>query len=122
MSKLTLGRDGWNLSARQRQRLLNWLPISKEIELADCKMTYQIISNWIPEELAMVMPCNEKGLRIKEQRKLDTKPAWLTRSKPARASFRARAYVYNCLPSSITTQDLYNKFKKVIKQHYLDMY
>ena len=122
MTKLTLGRDGRTLSARQRQRKLYWLPISKEIELAACKMTYRLINNSIPEELSTVMPLNTKGLRIKEQKKLDTKPSWITKSKSSRASFRSRAYVYNTLPSVITTQETYKKFKKSVKQHFLDMY
>ena len=122
MSKLTLGREGARLSARQRQCMLSWLPISQEVELAACKMTYRIINSQCPEELAAQMPSNTKGLRIKEQRKLDTKPAWLVKTKAARASYRGRAYIYNVLPSSLTTLPTFKKFKKQIKEHYLNKY
>ena len=122
MSKLTLGKEGSRLSARQRQRTLNWLPISQEAEMASCKMTYKIINLKCPEELAAQMPCNTKGLRIKEQKKLDTKPSWLVKTKEARASYRGRAYTYNTLPSTLTTLPTYKKFRNQIKEHYLNKY
>ena len=122
MTKMTLGKDYSRLSARQRQRLLNWLPINQEIEYAAAKTTFKIILDKKPEELASLMPINSKGLRIKNQRKLDTKPAWLTKTKVARASFRARSYNYNILPSNITTEVKFSRFKKLLKTYYLDKY
>ena len=62
MAKLTLGKEGLCLSPRQRQRLLNWLPISQEVELATAKTTFNIILEQRPEELASLMPQNTKGL------------------------------------------------------------
>ena len=61
MTKLTLGKEGRRLSANQRQRILNWLPIRQEIEMAANKMTFRLISQSIPEELAVQMPCNLTG-------------------------------------------------------------
>ena len=115
MSKLTLGKDYTRLSARQRQHLLNWLPISQEIEYAAAKTTFKIINDNKPEELSALMPTNTKGLKILNHRKLDTKPAWLTRSKVARDSFRARAYHYNLLPSAITSEMKFSHLKKQLQ-------
>ena len=94
MSKLMLGKRGKNLLSNQRQRLIRWLPINQEILSATHRMTYKLISTGIPEELASVMPINNKSLRIKGKKKLDTKPAWLSKSKVAKATFRGRVYVH----------------------------
>ena len=122
MTKITLGKQGARLSPRQRQRLLNWLPISQEIEFATAKTTFNILLEKRPEEISSLMPQNTKGLRIKNQRKLGTKPAWLTKTKTARATFRARAYKYNILPKAVTQEIKYPKFKKELKCYYLNKY
>ena len=123
MTKITLGRQGDRLSPRQRQCLLKWLPLKQEIEMAMARTTFNIIlERKNPEEISSVMPQNLKGLRIKNQRKLDTKPAWLTKSKVARATFRAWAYKYNTHPAILTQETKYSKFKKDLKNHYLDKY
>ena len=49
------------------------------------------------------MPKNQKSLRVASHKKLDTRPRWLGMNKMSRSLFRNRAYVYNTLPSSLTT-------------------
>ena len=100
------------LSANQRQRLIKWLPIDQEIQLAAHKQTFKIINFQKPEELATKMPINSKHLRIQNQKKLDTKPRWQTSNKITQKSFRNRAYLYNLLPNEITSQTIYSKLKK----------
>ncbi len=90
--------------------------------LATHKMTYKIINLNIPEELSLIMPLKEKYLRIKNKKKLNTKPAWLSLSKVAKSTYRGRAYQYNSLPHSMTTEKSYNKFKKILKLYFLDKY
>ena len=85
-------------------------------------MTFKVINTQIPEEIASLMPINTKALRISNKRKLDTKPAWLAKSKAAKSSYRGRAYLYNTLPNDITTELKFKKFKKKIKQYFLDKY
>ena len=103
-------------SARQRQKILGWLPIEDEILRAVYTMTYRILNTGKPQEIASKMPPNHKSLRIKEQNKLDTRPRWLSSNKTTKALFRARAYRYNMLPKSITTQVDVFKFKKEIQK------
>ena len=111
-----------SLSDRQRQRLLQWLPIKSKILFSTHKMTYRVINNKIPEDLSLLMPINNKSLQIKDKMKLDTKPAWLASSKMTRATYRGRAYLYNALPHYLTTEKYYKKFKTNLKRFYLDKY
>ena len=53
MTKLTLGTKGQNMSGRQRQRFLGWLPIHLEIQSAAHRMTFKVINSKIPEEIAL---------------------------------------------------------------------
>ena len=122
MAKVTLGKKGDRLSTRQRERLLNWLPIDREIEMSAARSTFIILLDKIPEEISSLMPQNMKGLRIKNQRKLNTKPAWLTKSKLARSIYRARAYKYNTLPAELTQMTKYSDFKKNLKTYFLNKY
>ena len=115
MSKLTVPEKGQRLSSNQRQRLLGWLPVKQEILMANHKMTYKLINDNTPEELASVMPLNTEALRIKDKKKLGTKPSWLSKSKVAKSSYRGRAYTNNILPHYLTTEPKYSKFKTNIK-------
>ena len=122
MAKATLGHQGDRLSPRNRQRMLNWLLIEQEVEMAAARSTYSILLDKIPEEISSLMPQNLKGLRIRNQRKLSTKPSWLTKSILVCATFCTHAYKYNILPSEITQQTKYSKFKTDLKTHFLDKY
>ena len=117
-SKLALVKQHHNLSARQRQKLLGWLPIQTEIQRATNVMTFKILNTGKPEEIATQMKINNKTLRIKEHRKLDTQPRWLGNNKVTKASYRARAYVYNTLPKELTQITELKKFKRNLKNHY----
>ena len=122
MAKTTLGKKGERMSAKQRERTLNWLPIYREIEMSAARTTFKILLDKTPEEIASVMPQNVKGLRIKSQRKLDTKPVWLTKTKLARSIYRARAYKYNILPAELTQMSSFKDFKKDLKKYFLNKY
>ena len=122
MTKLTLGNRGQNMSSKQRQRFLGWLPIHLEIQSAAHRMTFKVINSQIPEEIASLMPMNNKALRIANKRTLDTKPAWLSKSKAAKSSYRGHAYLYNTLPDDITTELKFKKFKNKIRQYFLEKY
>ena len=122
VTKLVLGRKHPRLSVNQRQRLMKWLPITKEVELATNKQTFKILNMKKPEELAARMPMNLKHLRISKQKKLDNKPKWLMSNKTTRKSYRNRSYNYSTLPNVLTSQETYLKFKKKCKEHMLDKY
>ena len=122
MTKITLGKRGLKMTSRQRQRTLGWLPIQYEIQAAAHRMTFKVINSKIPEEISSLMPMNTKALRISSKRKLDTKPSWLSKSKVAKSSYRGRAYLYNTLPDFITTELKFSKFKKKLRQYFLEKY
>ena len=117
-SKLALPRHLHNKNHRQRQEILHWLPIRKEIMSSTHKHTFKIMNLNIPEELATQMPRNSKNLRIQHHNKLDTKPRWLSKNKRTRASYRFRAYHWNTLPKELTSQVEYKKFKKGLKSYF----
>ena len=102
--KIALPKKYQNKTSRQRQNILGWLPINKEILKATHKHTFKVL-NWnIPEELSTQMPKNTKNLRISKQNKLDTKPKWLGSNKVTRASYRHRSYHFNTLPKIVNEQ------------------
>ena len=57
-SKLALSKKQQWKSSRQRQQLLQWLPIQQKIDFATHKATFRIINQGIPEEISSVMPQN----------------------------------------------------------------
>ena len=97
-----LGHQGSRQSASQRQKTLGWLSVSQEVTLTTMRMTHKVINMSIPEELATKMPLNTRNARLKEARKLDTKPRILNRNKWMQSSFRSCAYFYNTLPNRLT--------------------
>ena len=115
--KIAVPRDKQFKSARQRQKLLNWLPVRTEIERATHLMTYKIINSQSPQELAALMPTNTKGYRMTEHKKLACKPKYLCKNKLTRSLYRSRAYLYNTLPKKITTQPNATKLKKELKAY-----
>ena len=116
-SKLALPRQYKFKSARQRQDALGWLSIDKEIKKSTLTQTFKIINLGTPQEMASLMPTNQKSLRVASHKKLDTRPRWLGSNKITKSLFRTRSYVYNTLPSSITTLPDVRKFKKKIKEY-----
>ena len=88
--------------------------------MATHRMTHSILNVGIPEEIATKMPMNLKSLRVGKHRKLDTKPRWLQKNKITRASYRARAYLYNVLPEKVTSQVEVKKFKKELKSYMME--
>ena len=121
VSKLALS-DQYKLNNNQRQKLLHWFSINREIESAVFKHTYKILHWNQPEELASQMPPNVNGRRLAAQFKLACKPKWLGTNKMTRSTFRNRAYKYNTLPASLTSLTDFNKFKKALKTHMSRMY
>ena len=115
-SKLAVPKDLMFKSNRQREKVLKWKSVKNEVLWATFVHTYKIINMGIPEELAVVMPRNNNGLRMSEQKKLAKKPSWLNRNKSTRASFRNRAYSFNTLPKNVTSQEKFKDFKKNIKK------
>ena len=95
---------------------MEWLSINNEVRRSTFVQTFKILNEGTPQEIASQMPRNEKSLRVKEHRKLDTKPRWLGKNKMTRASYRNRAYEYNVLPKKVTTQPEVKKFKKELKE------
>ena len=116
-SKLALDKTHHKLNPRQRQQLLGWLNIKNEIIRATHTQTYKILHTGKPEEISTQMPENKKTLRIKDHKKLDTRPRWLGANKTTQSSYRCRAYQYNTLPARLTTLKDLKKFKKEIKEY-----
>ena len=111
-SELALPRQYKFKSSSQRQKVLGWLSIEDEIYRSTCTLTYRILNEGIPQKMAELMPGNFKTLRIRDHKKLGTKPKWLGNNKLTKSLFRARAYYFNTLPPSITTLPNIKKFKK----------
>ena len=107
-------------STRQREKILNWLPVSQEIIRATHSLTHRILNSGNPQELSLLMPKNNNGLRISAQNKLGTNPKWLGQNKKNRNLYRSRAYLYNTLPQKLTTITEKYKFKKQMKKYLLE--
>ena len=73
-ASIALGKTHYNLTSSQKERILNWLPIQKEIDYTIYKMSHKILNSNVPEEMSSVMPMNMAGHRIKEHRKFASKP------------------------------------------------
>ena len=116
-SKLALTKEHQKLSPRQREQLLGWLSIEKEIARATHLQTYKILTTGSPQEISSQMPTNEKNLRIISHNKLDTRPRWLGATKVTRSTYRNRAYSYNTLPKRLTAQPKIKTFKKDLKTY-----
>ena len=97
-ARLALGKDWSNKTDAQRLKHLKWLPIRDEINYVTHKMTHKILNIAKPEEISSLMPMATRDSRIRDQRKLDTKPKILNNTDKLRKSFRSRAYAYNMLP------------------------
>ena len=117
MSKMAVPNKYTNKSPRQRQILLKWMDIENEIQRATNLHTFKILNSKEPNELQDLMPMNTNSQRIREHRKLATKPKWLSKNKLAPSTYRARAYNYNKLPKAITQLTDPKKFKKELKKH-----
>ena len=52
MTKITSGHKWDKLSSKQRQIILQWLPVKQEVHAAAHKMTYRVINGGIPEEIS----------------------------------------------------------------------
>ena len=115
VTKIVLPREYKGKSAKQRLVKLGWVSVDKEVQRATHIQTYKILNKGTPQEIASQMPMNIKSLRIKEHRKLSTKPRWLNKNKVTRACYRNRAYGYNTLPKVVTSQPETKKFKKELK-------
>ena len=116
-SRLAVPRISQEKSSRQRQTILNWMSVHQEIDRATHTQTYKVLNTGQPEEMATLMKINNKGHRLQKQRKLDTKPKYLNKTKLIRSTYHSMSYIYNTLPSSITTQPTLIKFKKHLKNY-----
>ena len=116
-SKTLISKEHYRMNSRQKQALLKWHPIEREIQISTHKYTWKVVKMKVPEELATQMPANTQGLRIASQNKLATKPKWLGATKITRGAYRNRAFCYNTLPGFITAQTDFKKFKKELKKH-----
>ena len=67
------------------------------------------------------MPRNMIGHIIQLQNKLGQKPRWLNSTKLIRSTYRSRAYSYNTLPGTVTSQLTLKKFKEALKSHFMAM-
>ena len=104
-------------SKKQRLNELNWLPVIDEIDYTTHKMTFNIINNDKPDEMAAIMPVRERESRLKVDKKLDIKPKYLNMTKKLRLSFRNRAFRYNMLPGLLTRMNNKSKFKKALRKY-----
>ena len=112
VSRISLSKEHRERSANQRQQILGWLPIHKEIIRATHVFTHKILNRQEPQELASLMPKNNKNLRISHHNKLATKPRWLGKCKLTRGTYRSRSYLFNTLPESLTFISVLSKLKK----------
>ena len=96
-AKLALPSSYSSKSIRQKQQILNWLPINQDIIRATHQITHRILNSGLPQELTSLMPKNTNGLRISTQNKLDKRPKCLGKTKNTRNLYRRRAYLYNTL-------------------------
>ena len=119
-TKLALQDKNYNLTATQRQRLLNWLPVEQEIKFSTFKMAHRILNTASPEEISSQMPRNTQGHRIQAQNKFAQKPKWLNQNKTTRDSIRNRMYHYNTLPGRLTELTDHKKFKKETKKYLME--
>ena len=87
---------------KQRLKELKWMMISKEIIYVTHKRTHGIINGGKPEEIASVLTMATRDSRLKDQRKLGTKPKILTKNDKISKTFRNRAYAFNMLPAALT--------------------
>ena len=116
VTKVILGHKAGKLSSLQREKAMNWLSVREEITLATMRMMHSLINQGIPEEMASIMPLNQRNLRLIQARKLDTKPRELNKNERTQASFRNWAYYYNTLPNRLTEiseKKWFNKWLKV---------
>ena len=117
VSKIAVGKNNYHITSKQREKLLNWLPVKEEIKMLTLKMAYMVSKMKIPEEIAVTMPINTTGHRIETHSKFSAKPKWLNSTLLRRNSLRSRMYLFNTLPKEITTKENKVTFKKAVKNY-----